>query len=53
MEKVRKELHLPSQIAKDLKIAAALSDKSVKKYMEDVILYEVKTQMAKINRKLS
>jgi hypothetical protein len=53
MDKVRKEVHLPLQIAHDLKIVAASADKSVKKYIEDLVLYEVKTQIVKINRKLS
>ena len=50
MEKIRKEIHLPLEMVHELKIAAAHSDKSVKKYMEDLIMNEVKTQMAKINR---
>jgi hypothetical protein len=53
MEKIRKEIHLPLEMAIELKIVAAYRDKSVKKFMEDLIVYEVKTQIAKINRKLS
>jgi hypothetical protein len=50
MEKIRKEIHLPSLIVKDLKIVAAYADKSVKKYMEDLVLHEIKSQMVKINK---
>jgi hypothetical protein len=50
MEKIRKEIHLPELMLKDLKIVAAHADKSVKKYMEDIILSEVKLQMVKINK---
>jgi len=50
MEKVRKEIHLPSEIIRDLKIVAAYSDKSVKKYMEDLILFAVKSQIVKITK---
>jgi len=53
MEKIRKEIHLPLEIALELRIVAAHRDKSVKRFMEDLIVYEVKTQIAKINRKLS
>jgi hypothetical protein len=49
MEKIRKEIHLPSQVIKDLKAVAAEADKSVKKYMEDLIQLDVKMQMVKIN----
>jgi len=50
MEKIRKEIHLPQQIIRDLKIVAAHSDKSVKKYMEDVVVQDVQSQMTKINK---
>jgi len=50
MEKTRKEIHLPNEILRDLKIVAAHADKSVKKYIEDVILGEVKLQIVKINK---
>ena len=52
MEKIRKEIHLPSEVVHELKIVAAHTDKSVKKFMEDLIVYEVKTRMEKINRKV-
>jgi len=50
MDKIRKEVHLPLPVVKDLKVVAAHADKSVKKYMEDLILGEVKVQMARINK---
>jgi hypothetical protein len=50
MEKIRKEIHLPTQILKDLKIVAAQADKSAKKYMEDLILGEVRVQIVRINK---
>ena len=50
MEKIRKEIHLPSQIIRDLKIVAAHADKSVKKYMEDLIIHDIKSQIIKIGK---
>jgi hypothetical protein len=50
MEKIRKEIHLPAQIMRDLKIVAAYADKSVKKYMEDVVLHDILSQVKKINK---
>jgi hypothetical protein len=50
MEKIRKEIHLPLQIVKDLKIVAAQADKSAKKYIEDLILNDVRLQMMRINK---
>jgi hypothetical protein len=50
MEKVRKEVHLPSQIIRDLKMVADQADKSAKKYMEDLVLQEVRLQMLRINK---
>lgn len=50
MEKIRKEVHLPLVVIKDLKVVAAHTDKSVKKYMEDLILGEVRAQMVRINK---
>ncbi|HTH55503.1 MAG TPA: hypothetical protein VL728_05615 [Cyclobacteriaceae bacterium] len=50
MEKIRKEIHLPPQIVKDLKIVAAHADKSVKKYMEDLVVHDVKLQMIKTEK---
>lgn len=52
MEKIRKEIHLPSQVIKDLKIVAAHADTSAKKYMEDLVLRDVKIQIVKINNRL-
>lgn len=49
MEKIRKEIHLPSHMIKDLRIIAAQSDKSPKKYIEDLIVREVQMQIIKIN----
>jgi hypothetical protein len=48
MAKTRKEIHLPTQIIHDLKIVSAYSDKSVKKFMEDVIVQVVQLQIKKI-----
>ncbi len=53
MEKIRKEIHLPSEMVLELKIVAVNIDKSVKRFMEDLIVYEVKMQIAKIKGKLS
>ena len=53
MEKIRKEIHLPLEMALELKIVAAHRDKSAKRFMEDLIVSEVKMQIAKLNRKLS
>jgi hypothetical protein len=50
MEKFRKEIHLPKQILKDLKLVAAHADKSVKKYMEDIILNDIKLRIEKISK---
>ena len=50
MEKVRKEIHLPLQLLRDLKIVAAHADKSVKKYMEDLVMRDVQLQITKINK---
>ena len=50
MEKIRKEIHLPSQIIRDLKIVAAHSDKSVKKYMEDLVMRDVQSQITKLSK---
>lgn len=50
MEKIRKEIHLPSQLLPDLKLVAAHVDKSAKKYIEDLILNDVKIQMMKIKK---
>ena len=47
-DKFRKEIHLPKDILKDLKIVAAYADKSVKKYMEDLIIQDVKAKAAKL-----
>lgn len=49
MEKIRKEIHLPPQIITDLQFIAAQADKSPKKYIEDLIVGEVKMQIVKIN----
>jgi len=50
MEKIRKEIHLPSEIIKDLKIIAANADKSVKRYLEDLVVQDVQAQTKKIGR---
>ena len=50
MEKIRKEIHLPSDIIRDLKIIAANADKSVKKYMEDLVAQDVQVQIRKISK---
>jgi len=47
-DKFRKEIHLPKDILKELKIVAAYTDKSVKKYMEDLIIQDVKMKAAKL-----
>ncbi|MBI1767604.1 MAG: hypothetical protein HYR67_04425 [Bacteroidetes bacterium] len=47
-EKLRKEIHLPKDILKDLKIVAAYADKSVKKYMEDLVIQDVKGKAPKL-----
>jgi hypothetical protein len=47
-DKFRKEIHLPKDILKELKIVAAYTDKSVKKYMEDLIIQDVKMKTAKL-----
>jgi hypothetical protein len=49
-EKFRKEIHLPKEILKDLKIVAAYADKSVKKYMEELIIQDVKTKAPKLSK---
>jgi hypothetical protein len=49
-EKFRKEIHLPKEILKDLKIVAAYADKSVKKYMEDLIIQDVRVKASKFSR---
>ncbi len=40
-ERIRKEIHLPKELSRDLKIIAAMFDKSVKKYMEDLIILDL------------
>ena len=50
LEKFRKEIHLPKEILKDLKIVAAYADKSVKKYMEELIIQDVKTKAPKLSK---
>jgi hypothetical protein len=49
-EKFRKEIHLPKEILKDLKIVAAYADKSVKKYMEELIIQDVKTKAIRLSK---
>jgi len=49
-EKFRKEIHLPKDILKDLKIVAAYADKSVKKYMEELIIQDVRTKVPKLSK---
>jgi hypothetical protein len=48
VDKVRKEIHLPQQTIRDLRIVAALFDKSPKKYLEDLVIENVKSQIIKI-----
>lgn len=50
MDKIRKEIHLPSEMLRELKIVAAHADKSVKKYIEDLVVHDVRFQIRKINR---
>jgi hypothetical protein len=47
-DRIRKEIQLPKDILKDLKIVAAYSDKSVKKYMEDLIIQDVKAKSLRL-----
>jgi hypothetical protein len=47
---LRKQIDLPKETIKDLKIVAAYSDKSVKKYMEDLIINDVKDRIKKIKK---
>lgn len=49
-EKFRKEIHLPKDILKDLKIVAAYADKSVKKYMEELIIQDVRVKATKLSK---
>jgi hypothetical protein len=49
-EKFRKEIHLPKDILKDLKVVAAYADKSVKKYMEDLIIQDVRVKAGKLQK---
>ena len=49
-DKFRKEIHLPKEILKDLKIVAAYADKSVKKYMEDLVIQDVKGKAHKLQK---
>jgi hypothetical protein len=49
-EKFRKEIHLPKEILKDLKIVAAYADKSVKKYMEELIIEDVRVKATKLSK---
>lgn len=49
-EKFRKEIHLPKEILKDLKIVAAYADKSVKKYMEELIIQDVRVKATKLSK---
>lgn len=47
---LRKQIDLPRETIKDLKIVAAYADKSVKKYMEDLIINDVKERIKKIKK---
>jgi hypothetical protein len=49
MDKVRKEVRLSKQTVRELKVVAGLSAKSPKKYIEELIIENIKSQIAKIN----
>ena len=46
----RKEINLPEQVIKDLKIVAAFADMSPKKYMEELIMNDVRSKILKIKK---
>ena len=46
----RKEIDIPVELLKDLKIIAAMNDMSVKKYMETVVINTVKEQAKKLKK---
>ena len=50
MAKVRKEVHLPEELIKDLKMVAFHSDKTVKKWMEDLIVNRVKDEVKRVKK---
>jgi len=41
---VRKQIDIPKNIIKDLKLIALNADKSVKRYIEDLILNDIKSK---------
>jgi len=50
MNKIRKEIHLPKELMRDLKMVAAYVDKSPKRYIEDLVIQDVKGQIYKIKK---
>lgn len=49
MEKIRKEIHLSPATVKALAKIAAAAGKTPKRYVEDLIIEETRSQMGKIN----
>jgi hypothetical protein len=47
---MRKEINLPNELLKDLKTVAFHADKTVKKYMEDVVIQKIKEDMKRIKK---
>jgi len=52
MEKIRKEIHLSPAIVKTLAKIAAAAGKTPKKYIEDLIVEETRSQIDKIRQQL-
>lgn len=50
MEKIRKEIHLPSTVVKALARVAAMVGKTPKKYMEDLIVDKTKSRIDEIKK---
>jgi hypothetical protein len=50
---MRKEIVIPDGIIRDLKQIAFNSDKSVKKYMEDVIISDIREKSKRLSGKKS
>jgi hypothetical protein len=47
---MRKQIDLPDDLLRDLKLLAMSVDKSVKKFMEDLIINHIKENIRKIKR---
>ncbi len=48
---MRKEIVIPDGLIKDLKQIAFSADKSVKKYMEDVVINDIREKSKKLSGK--